>query len=168
MKAGEKVSSSFVMAPMFLGCKNTTNIVHIQILAGNKREFNYIFLHSQPKVIIIEVDNPVILQSAAHSGLLDYPPQQGLRFAHLLPVVCHSFGVLVTLSHQNRGCTMFHPCLWSCQPFWLAFIFTEQQNDCIQLYATSRAIEFSNSHQFNTDIYILHCMQKKILQFSNS
>ena len=32
-----------------------------------------------------------------------------------------------------------------------------------KLNATSRAIEFSNSHQFNTDIYILHCAQKKIL-----
>ena len=63
---------------MFLGCKNTTNIVHIQILAGNKREFNYIFLHNQPKVIIIEVDSLVILQSAAHSGLLELPTSAGV------------------------------------------------------------------------------------------
>jgi len=46
-------------------------------LTQRKREFNYIFLHNQPKVIIIEVDNPVILQSAAHS-LLELPTSAGV------------------------------------------------------------------------------------------
>ncbi len=49
------------------------------------------------------------------------PSTQGLRFAHHLPMVCHSFGVWVTLSHQSRGYASLTTCLWSCQPFGLAF-----------------------------------------------
>ena len=63
------------------------------------------------------------------------PPILGFRYYLLtagvtlrspLPVVCHSFGVLVILSHQHRGCTTFHPCLWSVSPSGLLFTFTNQ------------------------------------------
>ena len=106
------------------------------------------FCISNQKGVIIEVDNLVILHSAAHSlGFRNYlptagvtlrpppacslpllrsfgyslPSTQGLRFAHHLPVVCHSFGVLVTLSHQHRGYASLTTCLWSATPseFWL-------------------------------------------------
>ena len=80
-------------------------------------KYSYI---SNQKGVIIEVDNLVFLLSAAHSfGTIH--PQQGLRFAHHLPMVCHSFGVWVTLSHHSRGYASLTTCLWSCQPFGLAF-----------------------------------------------
>ncbi len=59
----------------------------------------------------------IFVNSAAHSlSFGTIYPQQGSRYAHHLPVVCHSFGVWVTLSHQNRGYTTLRPCLWSVTP----------------------------------------------------
>ncbi len=82
-------------------------------------KYSYI---SNQKVAIKEVDNPVILYSAAHSGLSELSAlNRGCTTFHHLPVVCHSFGVLVTLSHQSRGYASLTTCLWSCQPFGLAF-----------------------------------------------
>ena len=48
-------------------------------------------------------------------------PQQGLRFAHHLPVVCHSFGVLVTLSLQHRGDASLTPACGLVSPSGLLF-----------------------------------------------
>ena len=43
-------------------------------------------------------------------------PPAGVTLRSPLPMVCHSFGVLVTLSHQSRGHATLHPCLWSATP----------------------------------------------------
>ena len=91
MKAGEKVSSSFIMAQMFLGAK----IRQISYISKFWSEINvsstkYSYISNQ-KVVIIEVDNPVILYSAALSGLS-------------------------VLSTHSRGYASLTTCLWSASP----------------------------------------------------
>ena len=134
MKAGEKVSSSFVMAQMFLGAKiRQISYISKFLLAINASSTKYSYISNQ-KGVVIEVDNLVILYSAAHSLSELSTLSRGCTTFHHLPVVCHSFGVLVTLSHQNRGYASLTTCLWSatpsefgllshikCQPFGLAF-----------------------------------------------
>jgi hypothetical protein len=69
MKAGEKVSSSFIMAQMFLGAKiRQISYISKFLLAINASSTKYSYIPNQ-KGVVIEVDNLVFLHSAAHSGL---------------------------------------------------------------------------------------------------
>ncbi len=148
MKAGEKVSSSFIMAQMFFGAK----IRQISYISKFWSEINvsstkYSYISNQ-KVVIIEVDNPFILYSAAHSlwAFAGYVTQQGLRVAHpclwsatpsefclLSPIntgvtlrsppacglpLLRSFGCSLP---STQGLRFALPCLWSVSPSGLLF-----------------------------------------------
>ena len=121
-KSGKTVSSSFIMAQMFLSAK----IRQISYISKFWSEINvsstkYSYISNQ-KGVITDVANLVFLHSAAHSlSFAGYVTQQGLRFAHHLPVVCHSFGVLVTLSHQHRGYASLTPAYGLASPSGLLF-----------------------------------------------
>ena len=96
MKAGEKVSSSFIMAQMFLGAKiRQISYISKFLLAINVSSTKYSYISNQ-KGDAIGVDNLVILHSAAHSGFRNYLPSAGVALR-------------------------FTTCLWSATPseFWL-------------------------------------------------
>ena len=88
MKAGEKVSSSFVMAQMFLGAKiRQISYISKFLLAINVSSTKYSYISNQ-KVVITDVANLVFLHSAAHSGLSELStPTAGVTLRSPLPVV---------------------------------------------------------------------------------
>jgi hypothetical protein len=74
------------MAQMILGAKiRQISYISKFLLAINASSTKYSYISNQ-KVVIIEVDNPVILYSAAHSGFLNFLPSAGvaLRFTTCL------------------------------------------------------------------------------------
>ncbi len=91
-------------------------------------------------------------------GFQNYPPTAGVTLRSPLPVVLPALRACFSFSPSNKiiGITK----LTESRPILARFrlperIFNEFENEGRREFTTSWAIEFSNSHQFNTDSYYI-------------
>ena len=121
-KAGEKVLSSFVMAQTFLRAKiRQISYISKYFLAINVSSTKYSYISNQrelPSMSIISsfsILPPILFRN--------YLPSAGVSLCS--PPAC-GLPLLRSLGYSlpsKQGLRFAHPCLWSCQPFGLAFHF---------------------------------------------